>query len=294
MTDVFAIAPRFSWRGKEYPILTRSVDFAHESVEHKFQYRDNEIIEQLGAHNLVFRYTLAMREDIAKGPYRNLFSVGLGQLIRDCRNRDPGELVDPIYGLFICTPNSFADESDVNKRDGVDVKVEFRYAPAIDEDDSDVTAATTQSVKTDAGALDQEAAQGSWHQEPSPEPTTDPLSAIAGVAGQIDAQSNRMSAALDDVAYRCEKIEMLVDKAEDPKNYPIKRSARRVREAALRAKARAQDPLGHVVQVTTRFGQTVIDLAGSVGMTTLDLLRLNPQLVSQPTVASGTVVRVKR
>lgn len=294
MTDVFAIAPRFSWRGKEYPILQRSVGFAHETAEHKFQYRDNEITELLGAHSLALRYTLALREDIAKGPYRNLFSVGLGQLVRDCLDRSIGELIDPVFGVLPCKPISFDDDSDVNKRDGDDVRVEFRYAPDDEFDDSDIAAATTQSVKTDAGALDAAIALADWHQEPSPEPTTDPLSAIAGVAGQIDAQSSRVSAALDDVAFRCEKIETLVDKVEDPRNYPIKRSARRVREAALRAKARAQDPLNTVHTVSTRFAQTVIALASNVGMTTVDLLRLNPSLVASPVVAPGTVIRVHR
>lgn len=294
MTDVFILAPHFSWRGHEYPVLQRSVDFAHETVQHKFQYRDNEIIEQLGAHNLTFRYTLALREDIAKGPYRNLFTVGLAQLIRDCRNRDPGELVDPVYGTFQCVPTSFGDESDVNKRDGVDVKVEFRYAPTIDDDDAQVTAATTQSVKTDAGALDQDIALADWHQEPSPEPTTDSLSAIAGVVGQIDAQANRVSAALDDVAFRCEKVEDLVDKVADPNNYPIRRSARRVREAVLRAKRQATDPQKNVFTVTTAYAQTLTGLAANLGMTVVDLLKVNPALALSPLVPSGTIVRAHK
>jgi len=294
VTDVFAVAPRFSWRGHEYPILQRAVDFAHETVKHKFQYRNNEIIEQLGAHNLTFRYTLAMREDIARGPYKNLFTLGLAQLIRDCLNREPGELVDPIYGLYICVPNSFNDSSDPNRRDGTDIQVEFTHSPKIDEDADAVGVVSTQSVKTDAGALDQEIKLANWEQEPSPEPTTDPLSAFAGAAGQIDAQANRASAALDDVAYRCEKVEALVDKLENPQNYPLKRSARRVREAALRAKQNAEDPQKKIVAVSTRYSQTLMGLSANVGMTVVDLLKLNPSLAKSPLIPPNTIIRVFR
>src|SRR5262245_39843475 len=118
MTDVLRLLPPFEWRGVRYPVATRSVSFQHEQAQHRIQYKDGEFIEQTGARNYTFNYTIPMREDIARGPYKNLFSSGLIPLLIDCRNREPGQLVDPVYGEFRCVPTSYNDDIDVGKRDG--------------------------------------------------------------------------------------------------------------------------------------------------------------------------------
>jgi hypothetical protein len=132
VTDIFPLLQLFSWRGNEYPLLARSVSFAHEGAPSRIQYRDNEFVEQLGAHSLTFGYTIPTREDIAKGPYRALFREGYYNLFRDMRNREPGELVDPFLGVFQCVPVRFEDDTDINKRDGTDVRLEFMHSPNID------------------------------------------------------------------------------------------------------------------------------------------------------------------
>jgi hypothetical protein len=81
------LLPPLSWRGLQYPVTQRSVSFRHQGAEHTIQYRDYDFIEQLGVHGLTFSYTLPMREDIARGPYKHLFVTGLSQLLRDSLTR---------------------------------------------------------------------------------------------------------------------------------------------------------------------------------------------------------------
>jgi len=291
MTDVFRLLPPFQWRGRKYPVTARSVSFAHDGADHKLQYRDDEIVEQLGAQGLTFSYTVPMREGIARGPYKSLFNEGLPVLFRDVRNRSADALIDPVYGEFRCVPKSFNDDSDVNKRDGTDIRLEFKLSPELGNADPELAQTITgiQGLVSDAGALDEEVKAADWAQEPSPEGMTDVLSAINGIGQQGLAQVDKLSAALDDLAFKCEKIEKTADRAENPQNWPLRNSARRDREAALRLKRRlAEDPARKIVRVTRRTATTVSSLAAELGMSVVDLIKLNPALARSPIVRPGT------
>lgn len=290
MSDVLTLLPPFEWRGKKYPVTSRSVSFAHESVQHKLQYRDGEIVEQTGARNPTFSYTIPMREDIARGPYKHLFSEGLPSLFRDMRLRDQGPLTDPIYGHFTCVPTSFTEDSDPQKRDGVDVRVEFLLSPEVDEDDQ-IQPPTLQDMVGEAGALDEEIKRVDWKQEPPPEGTTDILSAINGALFAGQRAQEKVAASLHDVAFRCEKIEGTVDKLTDPKNWPLRAATRRLRDTALRV-AGGDSPGQRRAPVRTRHRMPLSAVAASVGLTVEQLLILNPQLAASPMVPAGTEIRV--
>lgn len=292
MTDVFPSLPRFSWRGHEYPVLERNVSFQHETIQHKLAYRNSDLIEQTGARNKTFRYTLALREDIAKGPYQALFTSGLVQLLNDCQNRAPGLLVDPIYGQFTCVPSLFDETSDNTKRDGTDVRVEFMHSPELDEIDELQEDMSLDGIVGQGQALDAEIALVEWEQVPSPEPSTDIFSAISGFASQLTAQADRLSASLDDLAYRMEKVDSAVNRLENPQVWPLKRSARRIQDAAIQAHKRAADPGKTIVNVTVRYTSTITAIASGAGMTVLELLKLNPALSKNPLVKPGTNVAV--
>lgn len=294
MTDVLKLLPPLEWRGSQYPVTARRVSFRHEGVEHTIQYRDNEFTEQLGAHGLTFSYTIPTREDIAKGPYKNLFVQGLPRLFRDMHNREAGDLLDPELGFFRCIPNLFDETTDVQKRDGSDVQVEFKYRPLIDDEDPAIQTNLEGSIsglETDAGALDEAVSRADWAQEPSPEPTVDVIQGANGLLSQGLAQGEKVSAKLDDFASKLEALEATCDKAENPQNWPIRASARRSREAVLRTKARlSQDPVKKLRSITLKSGKLVIALAKELGMTLEGLLQLNPGLARMTRVPAGTVI----
>ena len=291
--DALSKLPFFEWRDQKYPLLERKVSFAHEGATHRLQYRDNDFVEMVGAHSLSFRYTLPMRQGIASGPYKDLFIQGYPLLFAACRDREKGVMVDPVLGEFVCVPQMWSDDMDVLKRDGTDVQVEFTHAPEVDEIE-DLRAITLQGVTSSAGALDAELAKVDWQQEPSPEPTMDVLNAISGFGAQLEAQRDRIGAALEDFAYKNEKIDQQIDRLKNPDVWPLKRAARRNRAAATSAAKRLSNPTEEIVETVTNYGRTVSSLAAEVGMTVQELLAQNPQLARSPFVRPGVAVNVAR
>lgn len=296
MTDVFKELSHFSWRGQKYPLTARSASFQQEDVRHRFQFKDGEWIEATGTKNWTFSYTIPFREDIATGPYRNLFTRSFAAFVRDCRNRAIGELFDPVLGRFNARCVSFSDSSDVNKRDGDDVQVEFIHTPDFDDVESTESISNTggvynvQGLTSDAEQLDQEVTKVNWEQEEPPQPLVNPISAISGIGRQVEQQGNKYSAALDDTASRAEELDNTIDRLENPQVWPLKRSARRTRDSAILLKERSKDPQRKVVQVVQRYASTISEVAAQLGMTVQELLQINPLLARSPQIQAGTPV----
>lgn len=244
MTDALRLLPPLEWRGAQYPVTARRVFFRHEGVEHVVQYRDFSFTEQLGAQGLSFAYTIPTREDIATGPYKQLFVQGLPRLFRDALNREADDLLDPELGFFRCVPVMFDETTDINKRDGSDVQVEFRYSPLMSDEDPAIQTnleGSIQGLETDAGALDQEVAKADWVQEPSPEPTVDLLQGVNGLIAGGLANIDKATAKVDDFISKLEAIEASCDRAANPQNWPMRATARRMRELAMRQSPRARN-----------------------------------------------------
>ena len=294
MTDVLKLLPPLMWRSKQYPTTARRAFFRHEGVDHIVQYRDFEFVEQLGAHGLMFSYTIPAREEVARGPYSHLFEA-LPVLFQDMLNREAESLTDPVYGNFRCVPVSYDESTDPNKRDGADVQVEFRFSPDLANEDPNLKDLSgIAGIKSSAGRLDEEVAKADWRQEPSPEPTVDVLQAADGVVSRGLAEVDRAAAALDDFAFKLRKIEDACDRAENPQNWAIRDSARNTRESTIRLRRRlAEDPATKLRNITARTQMLLTDLAKEVGMTLEDLLRLNPGLARLPYVRAGTPVTVR-
>lgn len=285
-----------SWRGTEYPVIERNVSFLHENVDHKIQYRSNDFPEPIGPHSFLFKYTIPMREGIAKGKYTNLFNEGLQILVVDMRSKEPGDLYDPVYGEFRCIPVSFSETTDVNKRDGTDVSVEFIYSPRIGESDPDLPVATTGLVGlvTEAGMLDDDLAKLDWNQQPSPEGVTDILSAINGFGRSGLRQIDKLASQLDALSFKMQKIEETADAAENPQNWRIRESARQLQLDILNAKKRLSESPGvKAKRITQKTTATISSIAASSGMTIAELLEMNPGLARSPVVRPGTKLNVK-
>ena len=297
MTEVIGLLPPFSWRGTKYPVTTRNMSFLHESVDHRIQFRSNDFPEPIGPHSPLFKYTIPMREDIAVGEYENLFNIGLILLYGDMRSKEPGDLVDPVYGTFRCIPISYSETTDPGKRDGTDVSVEFLYAPRIGDSDPElpVTITGVPELVGQAGMLDEDLKKRDWNQEPSPEGMTDILSSINGIIRQGLRQKDKAKAQLDALTYKLQKIEETADVAENPQNWGLRDSARNLQIQVLEAKNRlTEDPYVKVKRISTRTATTVSTLAKDLGMTVAELLAANPGLARSPVVSSGIIINAKR
>ncbi len=292
MPDALRLLAPMTWRGVQYPIAARNVSFRHEGIEHTVQYRDWEFVEMLGAHGLTFKYTIPMRESIAKGPYKNLFTEGLPKLFNDMVNRDPATLKDPIFGEFRCTPNAFEDTTDVLKRCGDDVQIELKHTPELAEQDPAAKQLSLAGLTSDAAALDKEVAQANWGQEPSPEPSVDPLQAANGVLTLGAANVGKFNAKIDDYISQMQALESSCDKLEDPANWGIRSQARSNRESAIRLReSQASSTASRLKSKVVTSNQLLSLVAKDTGASIGDLLKYNPSLArTAPMVRAGTVV----
>lgn len=278
MTDIFKDLPRLKWRGIEVPVAERRVGFEQELARHKYAYRDNELVESLGCHNWRFEYTIPFREDIQKGPYRNLYVETFSTFLQACRDRSEGVLDDPVLGLYKARVESLSIQTDINRRDGEDVQVVFVHSPALDE----------------AGDLFETTASRLPGRQIVEELGVDIFDQIGQIGTQISVYANRIDAML--AAYEF-KIDKVIDKfvalneaANNPQNMPLIRSALRAKDAVERARYSRNVTQGKaiVAQIIDR-DFTVTSLASYLRMNIMDLLLLNPQLPT-PLVPSGSAV----
>lgn len=305
MTDILIQLQPASWREIEFPISAREFGFGQEQARHRFIFKDDQLIESLGRDNPTYRYTIPFREDIAVAPWvgRHLFTQVYPEFLEACQDRARGVLTDPVHGSKPAKCVSLREILDVNRRDGIEVEVEFIRAPAEDdfEDNLGTQIRTLQGAADAARTFDSAAAAISAADQERlrrlrlqpPEPTVNPLDAISAVGNQFEVQGDKVSAALGDAAFRAEKSVATLDRLHNPNFAPARRNARRLQAALLDLEDRT-DPTGTkpLRKVTNTVDRTVSSLAAALGLPVQELIRLNPHLARSPLVKANTEIRV--
>lgn len=295
MTDILKQLQRPSWREIEFPISAREYGFAQEQAKHRFIFRDNQLVESLGRDNPTWRYTIPFREDITVGGWENLFVGVYPDFLEACQDRSRGVLTDPLHGSRPAKCVSLREILDVNRRDGVDVEVEFIYAPSETDFENNLGTVirTLQGYASYARRFDNELAAVEWHQELPPQPSISPLDAISAAGGQALLLQGRVTAALADSAFRLEKAVETIDRVRNPNLASTRAQARRLQGAALdledRLDVTGTKPLRKVV---VGANITVAALAGKLNIPLELLLSWNPSLRRSPLVKMNTEIRV--
>jgi len=297
MTDVLRTLTRAGWREIEFPITGRDYAFTQQQAKHRYLFRDNELIESLGAESPAYRYTIPFREDIIRGPYRHLFTETYPTFLAACLDRTEGVLEDPLHGAVQVKCTSLRELLDVGKKDGIDVEVEFVIAPNADDLLNDLGAhiATLEGAKDQAISFNDASSKIEWHQEEPPEVGLDVFSAVASVGDRLQAGANKVTASLADVAFRMEKATASIDRIKDPKLAPFRQQARNLQLAVLDLHDELTKPPNVLGVLETASDIGVIALAGSLQMVQKDFLALNQTLQGRLLVPKGTRVRyIKR
>ncbi len=293
MPDSLSFLPEFSWRGKIYPLV--GDDFLRRWEMVPQQTLACQYPQFTGPTNWRFQYTIPMRNGIAVKQYgENLFGK-LISLKDDCENRERGDLVDPIWGLWKCTAIEFSGKIEPDRRDGVDIQVAFLHKPELDDPEFEAQGGllSVGQLASDAGRLDEEIKRVFHERQQVPPPATvDLLAGIAGLGKQIERQGDRFKQSLATFARRCESIESTVAKLQDPDTAGIRRQLRRNRAAAFKLAKRVNDPGKSTKRLVLRTAKDVLSMARDAGMSVKELLTLNPGLAATPMIPVGTVVNV--
>ena len=311
MTDVFRELPRFSWRGIELPLLDRSAKFSHSKAIHTIEH-SGEIVQVLGTQNMRFTYTIPFRQDINKGPYKNLFTETFPKFFEAMRDDEPGELMDPVLGPWRCSPDSFEDTSVATQRAGDTVTDSYTHDPdGLELDDLALNVSTIQGSLKQAETIDVEivritteaneselttaeaSLRAEFAQQEPPKSLANPLDVASGLLRQGQRFAEKIDAAIADTVFRAEKLESSVKAVSEPELWSISRRIRTLRRALQRiAYQRSQARPLRVVSLDR--DMPIGQVANRFGLTLSELLKLNPALGSLPVVVAGTIVRFYR
>jgi hypothetical protein len=307
VTDILIQTQRASWREIEFPVSARDYGFQQDQAKHRYVFKDNQLIESLGRENPTWRYTIPFREDVTIGGWFNLFVNVYPDFLAACQDRSRGVITDPFHGSRPAKCVSLREIMDVNRRDGLDVEVEFIYAPSETDFENNLGTfiRTLQGYASYARRFDNElaAAVGTARDAAGntrnlrdfnpPEPTVSPLDAISAVGGQVLLVQGKVDAALADSAFRLEKSVQTIDRINNPNLASTRQQARRLQGAALdledRLDVTGTKPLR---KMTTGANITVAALAGKLGVSLELLLKWNPALRRSPLVKVNTEIRV--
>lgn len=313
MTDVFKDLPRLKWRGIEVPIAQRSVSFEQEHAIHKYAYRDDELIEALGRKNWRFRYTIPFREDIRKGPYKNLYVATFSTFLQACRDRSEGSLEDPILGEYQARCVDVSIDTDVNRRDGEDVQVSFVHSPAPDEREATGAVAlglagAVQDGKSFNDQISKVAVQITGAGPVTALPPVvqkqveeingfvNPLQAldqIASLGAQVAAYADRIDATIAQFEHKINKVSDILEDIDQklltPQNAPILRSGRRLLDSVAKLGKSIPIPGATIVPYTVLQDTTVGPLVQLLGMNIEQYILLNPTNTG-PLIPAGTIV----
>lgn len=297
MTDVFKDLPRLKWRDIEVPVSNRRVSFEQEHARHKFAYRDYETIEGLGRKNWRFEYTIPFRQDINKGPYKDLYDVTFREFLAACADRNEGQLLDPVLGVYTARCESVNIATDVNKRDGEDVEVVF--VDSRPPEQVSLQEVTIRNPSQEAFQIRQQiaseplVAQRLTEEERDLRFGVDFLDQISGLGAQAAAYINRIDAAFANFEHKVNKIVGQLEAVDaaiaSPLNAPIIRSALRLNDSVNRLRLKTLFPGRAIATQVIGQDMTASTLAQYLGMSVYEFILLNPSIVL-PLVPAGTMV----
>lgn len=306
MTSIIEQLQDLSWRGLAVPFTgERTFGFQQEQAQHRFVFRDQQLIESLGRQNPTFSYTIPFRENIQRPPWLNLFTRVYPEFIASCQDRTAGDLIDPVHGTIRAKCVSLQETLSVNAKDGVDVVVEFVYAP--DEAETEpllfaqvpdtLEGLAVQAVRFGAnvGELSDEAkATLAELNKPGEKAKQSIANAARQATGFVQQSKNKVRANLYEAGSQMNTTRSELEQAQDPELEPLRRDASRTALAAKNLSETAGDPVTpwEAILVASEIGRMAF--ATAHGLTIDVLLDFNPKLANVFLIPAGTRVKVPK
>ena len=293
-----------SWRGIKFPFTgDREWGFQQEQAQHRFIFRDQQLIESIGAQNPVFSYTIPFRERLRQHGWKNLFSVVYPKFLAACLDRSSGIFVDPVHGSVRCKCASLREILSTGKRDGVDVIVEFIFSP---DEDSDTASQFSQIAKSipafqqavieyGAAATELSEATRKALAELNPEGQRAKLSILdAGRAFASTAQQykERTRANLNSISDQFDRTRADIDEAQDPQLGELRRDSARLAKSSRDLARTVGNPPGpfFVIKTTAEIGRIAFATQNQITVETL--LAFNAGLKNQFTIPKDFDVKL--
>lgn len=298
--------PDPSWRGITFPMTgIRDYGFAQQQAQHRYIFRDQQLIESLGRDNPTLRFQIPFRENLRAGGWVNLFTSVYPKFLEACLDRTAGDLLDPVHGVIRAKCVALQESLDVSKKDGVDVVAEFVFAPEDDSakpSDFSNTVKSLEGLRASAVLFGQAASEISAENKkliqslnrPSEMAEVSLLNAVRGAATSVQQVKNKTRAALGQVSFQMEQTRKEIEQARDPEIELLRRDSTRFVVASKELRRTATDPNRpfEVVRATQEIGRMAF--ATSKQITVEELIEFNQDLADLLVIPAGHVVKIPK
>lgn len=304
--DIIAQLQDASWRGIKFPFTgTRDFGFQQDQAQHRFIFRDQQLIESLGRQNPTFRYTIPFRENVRRPPWGNLFTRVYPDFLEACLDRSAGELVDPIHGTIRAKCVSLQESLSVEGKDGVDVVAEFVFSPEQGDTEEQQFAQVPRTLEglglsavvlgENLGNISDEAkAQIASLNKPAERADQSLSNTVRQATGFVQQTKTRTRAQIHEAGTQMEITRREIEEARDPELELLRRDTSRTALAARRLSETVGDPTTpyEIHRTTEAIGR--IAFATSKGLTIDVLLDFNPSLADVFLIPPGFKVKVPK
>ena len=289
-----------SWRGIVVPVSSLRTSFTQDLAEHKYYGIDAAQVEATGRSSFAVEATIPFFNGVVPGKSETfsgtLYPEVYRQFLAACADGSSGALVHPGLGDINAKLQSYDERLDPSHRDGVEVTVRWVQSndtlTAFEVPDSPEVVATIAATDLDASEDDirdlaPEAPEFSETFESMMRKITavpDQLSITANLAANKPAQVFSRISALEDSLVR----------AKSALTWPHVDNCERVKNALLDLHNSITKGTRTVLRYTTAGRASLSSLASTLSNSIDELIRLNPQLLSQPDVIENTVIRYYR
>lgn len=290
----------FKWRELELPITRIRLSLAHDLVEHKYWGVDGGRVEATGVAPIRVSAQIPLSNRIYPGKNEKwqadaLYPDALRALLLAFAERKSGLLQHPEFGRIACKAERM--EIDISGERRNTAMVDASWVETLDEDVlSEIVASPVTEMEFAASDLDasREDIRGLAPNLPEYETSFDDFArSIAAVGDQVGLLAYRAGGKIDSIIYRADAIGESAERAKSALTWQVQKNVERIKSAAhdLRGKLLAESR--NIVYYRVPADTTLSGILASVaeGNTVSDLVKLNPGLMSNPTITKGTLVR---
>ena len=287
-----------SFRGINFPVLDIKTSFDQETAKHKYVNRDGVFIESIGRSSIKISCTAIFSNYLEPGEgetfkYGNLMPDVFSQMFSAVSDRTKGEFVHPYLGKLNVKPLSWGDSFSADNQGGCTVELQFEetISPEITSENSthlDAISQVTQDLQSQLQFMSPTILKES---KLTGIDIFDAMDKISSLIDQGSLFAKQHLALIDRTIQHVNRFKEATERANDVKNAALLINLNRVRNALQSAKqALNNKEQGRLATYITKQDHVGSDLVQILGNDIVDLIKLNPDALTQPVIPSGTSI----
>ena len=300
--QVFQSLLEFRWREVSVPTRHFELAFRHDLAIHRLTDRDGAFVEATGRAPLQITATIPFINGISPGPSEHwqkpLYPFSWRKFFSAMADRSTGTLQHPELGDIQCKPEQCRTVWAGERQGGVDVEATWIETVDVGTDLAAQIAQASPLANLAQAAADADQILG----EPLPSPKLpslpsfpitfeDFMRSIRATVDQTTRLQKRFAGQLDNLIYQAQLLSSSVNAAQTPLYWPLADAAERMKASALAVKQTLLTSGRKVGIHHAKTDGTLALVSSLIPAPIGDLISLNPSVIRNPVVLSGTAIR---